>query len=95
MTSSSPLAPGTTVQWRREVGVVRQVLGSGHAYRVAFTDGQQFVCLAAVLNPAPSNVTVFRTKDFVAGRTRPPISSVSAPDEALRQQSEPQKDIIL
>ena len=62
-TNVGPLAPGTTVQWRRDIGVVRQVLGSGHAYRVQFPDGQEFVCLAAVLNPAPSNITVFRKRE--------------------------------
>ncbi len=55
-------SPGQHVQMRRDVGVVSQVLARGYAYRVAFPDGQEFVCLKEVLKPAPENVTVFRRK---------------------------------
>lgn len=59
-------SPNTLVQMRRDIGVVRQVLGSGYAYRISFTDGQEFVCLAGVLKKAPENVAVFRRGDDAA-----------------------------
>ena len=55
-------APNTTVQWRRDVGVVRKVVAGGYAYRVEMPSGETFVCLGDVLKPAPSNVLVFKKR---------------------------------
>jgi hypothetical protein len=54
------MTEGCVVQLRREVGVIKSVLASGHAYRVQMTTGETYVCLGSVLREAPPNVTVFR-----------------------------------
>ncbi len=64
MTAS--FSPGSCVQWRRDVGVVRRVMGGGTVHIVEFANGDLVPCLGDVLKPAPSNVTVFKTKAFVA-----------------------------
>ncbi len=61
-------SPSTVVQWRRDIGVVRRVMGGGTVHIVEFADGQTIPCLGDVLKAAPSNVTVFKSRAFVADR---------------------------
>lgn len=67
-------SPSTVVQWRRDIGVVRRVMGGGTVHIVEFANGDLVPCLGDVLKPAPSNVTVFKTKAFVASPS--PASSI-------------------
>lgn len=60
MTAS--FSPSTVVQWRRDIGVVRRVMGGGTVHIVEFADGQMIPCLGDVLKAAPSNVTILRPK---------------------------------
>ena len=56
-------SPSTVVQWRRDIGVVRRVMGGGTVHIVEFANGDLVPCLGDVLKAAPSNVTVFPRRE--------------------------------
>ena len=55
-------SPSTVVQWRRDIGVVRRVMGGGTVHIVEFANGDLVPCLGDVLKAAPSNVLILRPK---------------------------------
>lgn len=58
-------SPGTCVQWRQDIGIVRRVLAAGTVHEVEFTSGQLIPCMGDVLRAAPDNVIPFTQKQII------------------------------
>jgi len=72
---TAPLSLNRIVQHRWDIGIVRQVFGSGYAYKVELLSGEVLLYAAGVLREAPENVLLFPKKSMCASRSRGPATA--------------------